>query len=203
MKKIKIEIDLTNKNLIFDLASIGLMDLFNYPEILQEKDIRGNSVLYYFCRNINTFSDEKQKFLIDYIFSLKNLNDYTDKSGDSLLHVLGLRGRMEILKHSDFNSLKNNFGHTPYYYLIKSVATIKLKDCVIIEELLKPLQERKYVGPIMALDAILDRTNKPTLKQIRDMGIPINCESNQLRKKISYEDISNFKKNTPLMYIFS
>jgi len=203
MKKIKIEIDLTNKKLIFDLASIGLIELFNYPEILLEKDFRENNVLSYFCKNINSFENNIQKYVIDFVLSLDQFDKYENNTKDTPLHFLASRGRIEIMSHPLFNTIKNDFEYTPYYYLIKSVATTKLKECIIVEELLKPLKITKYVGPLTVLDALLERSTKPTLKQIRDMGIPINCESKQLRKKISYEDISNFKKNNSLMYIFS
>jgi hypothetical protein len=201
--KIKIEIDLTNKRLLFDLASIGMLDLLNYPEILFEKDYRGNNVLSYFCKNINSFEDDKQKTIIDFVLGMEQYVAYENNIKDTPLHFLASRGRLEIMRHPLFNTIKNDFGHTPYYCLIKSVPTIKLKECFIVEELLKTLAERKWLGPVMALDALLDRASKPTIKQIRDLGIPLSCDKNKLKRKISYEDISNFKKNNTLQFIFS
>lgn len=199
----KIEIDLSNKNLVFDLASIGLIELFNYPELLLEKDYRGNNLLSYYCKNINSFESNKQKFIVDYVLSLTDFEKYENKTKDTPLHFLASVGRIEIMNHPFYNTIKNDFEYTPYYYLIKSVSSNKLKDCIVIEELLKPIKIKQYLGPIMALDALLDRSFKPTLKQVRDMGIPINCDKKQLRKKISYEDISAFKKNNALHFMFS
>jgi hypothetical protein len=109
MKKIKIEIDLTNKKLIFDLASIGLIELFNYPEILLEKDFRENNVLSYFCKNINSFENNIQKYVIDFVLSLDQFDKYENNTKDTPLHFLASRGRIEIMSHPLFNTIKNDF----------------------------------------------------------------------------------------------
>lgn len=204
MKKIKIEIDLSNKKILFDLASIGFLELFKYEDLLKEKDIRGQTVLYYYCVNINTFSIDTQNFILEKVINLKNLEIYNDIMGDTLLHVLAQRGRTEILKHPLFNTIKNNFSQTPYYFLIKHVANVKLKDCINLEEILKPLSYRKYLTPLMVLDAFLERSHKPSLKNLKDLGIPVIIENpRDIRRRVAYEDINNLKKNSPLMYIFS
>jgi hypothetical protein len=204
MEKIKIEIDLSNKEMLFRLASIGFLELLSYPKILKEKDLRGQTVLYYFCKNINIFNNNDQKLIINYVLNLKDIEEHNDIMKDSLLHVLAARCREEIISHPLFYTLKNNHNQTPYYYLIRYAPLSKIKDFVNVEELLKPLADIKYVGPMMALDAFLDRSKKPSLKQLIDMKIPITVDNkNNLRRKVSYEDISKLKKNNPLLYIFS
>lgn len=204
MKKIKIEIDLSNKKMLFDLASIGFLELFKHEDVLKEEDTRGQNILYCYCVNINNFDIDTQNFILEYVLNLKNLEIYNGVFGTTLLHVLALRGRTEILKHPLFNSIKNDFSQTPYYILIKYVANVKLKECINVEEILKPLENRQYLPPLMVLDAFLERSHKPSLKNLKDLGIPVIIESNKdLRRRVAYEDIDNLKKNTPLMYIFS
>lgn len=204
MKKINLEIDLSDKELLFNLASIGFTELLKYEDILIEKDIRGRSVLSYFCININSFNEEKQNTIIDYVLNLENLEKHNNPVGDSLFHILALRCRVEIMQSKLCYSLKNNCDLNPYYYLIKSIPKVRLKDCINISEILKPLKYLKYTPPIMVLDAFLERNKKLTFKEMNELGISLNTDkSKNNRKLVSYEDILNFKKNNSLMYILS
>ncbi|MDB4330163.1 hypothetical protein N9948_00350 [bacterium] len=205
MKKYKIEYTIEDIDFIFKLASIGHLDLFNCPELIKlRRGKYSNSIFHIFCSNLRVFPEEKQKIVIDYILGFKGIEDFKDYQEDTPLHVLGRTGRLEVLDHPLMNVVQNASNETPYCLLLEKVPMKKLGDCIIPEEVLKVLADRGYLGPAMPLDSIERRSRKPTLGQLKGWGIPILQEGKSSKKRITYNDVSEFKRNNnSLRFILS
>jgi len=202
VKKYKIEYTLDDIDFVFNLASIGYLEILNHPGILEIRSKKQkNSILHCLAMNSSLWGDTKRQFIIDYIINLEGVENIKNTEGSTPLHTLGWKFRKEIFKHPSFNKVKDFQNKTPYQILLKRIPAKLLGDYIIPNELTKPLISRHYLGPVMALDTLIERSHKPSLGQLEKWGLSLVTDEHKASDRISYGSISDFKKRNALRFI--
>lgn len=190
--------------MIWKLASSPSSYLLDFPELLEIRSSHMNStVLHQMAYNCIGWPEEERKKVLDFIFNIKNLDNWVDLHSNTPLHFLAKRGVIEVMEHPLHNTVLNFSKETPYCLLLEHVKTKDLESCINLDEIYKVLHKPQYGSPRMPLDYLEKRSYKPTLGQLKKWGIPILKDSRLKSKKLGYKDLSEFKENNSLRFIIS